>query len=264
MMRQNLNQTKGAVRFLLFLTCLVSTTVTARSATVAVPLTLDQITSQMEQAEQQRQNTLEGYTVTRKYVLQNARMQVPASMLVTVGYRKARGKTFQVMEENGAEGITKRVFQHLIQAESESSRGDNQQRGRVSTRNYQFTLLGAAVENGRKCYILELHPKAKTKYLFNGKVWVDADDFAVVKLEGRPAANVSFWVGKPLITQTWEKVGDFWMAASNRSHAESRLLGTSDLIVENSGYQLSPETIAMASSRKLCTRRGTAAGSTIN
>ncbi len=36
-------------------------------------------------------------------------------------------------------------------------------------------------------YVLNLLPKTKNKYLYRGKIWVDAKDFAVVRIEGEPA-----------------------------------------------------------------------------
>lgn len=209
----------------------------AVGGTIPSGLTVDQIANRMIQAEQQKRANLPEFCVTRKYVLRNPHMKRDAEMVVKVSYRKGEGKTFQILESNGVEGMCKRVFQHLLDAEKDASR---QTRGRFNTENYDFEFLGMDTLNGRRCYTLALHPKVKTKDVINGQAWVDADDFAVVKLEGHPAANLSFWVGKPFISQTWQKTGEYWMAAQNRSHSESRVFGPSDLIVDNTGYQFKP------------------------
>lgn len=209
----------------------------AAGGTIPSGLTVDQITYKMTKADEQKRANVPEYSVTRKYVLHNSRMKRDAEMLVKVDYRKGQGKTFQVLESSGVEGMSKRVFQHLLDAEKDAGR---QNRGRLNTQNYDFEILGNDSIDGRRCYTLALHPKAKTKDVINGKVWVDASDFAVVKLEGYPAANLSFWVGKPFISQTWHKSGDYWMAAQNRSHAESRIFGLSDLTVQNTDYEFRP------------------------
>jgi hypothetical protein len=42
-------------------------------------------------------------------------------------------------------------------------------------------------------YVLKVKPRTKDKYLYRGRVWVAAQDFAVVRLEAEPANNASFW-----------------------------------------------------------------------
>ena len=42
------------------------------------------------------------------------------------------------------------------------------------------------------CYVPRATPKRVDKYLFPGKVWIDSQDLAVVRIEGHPAANLSF------------------------------------------------------------------------
>jgi hypothetical protein len=206
-------------------------------STTGVPLTVEQITSRLHQTEDQKRTNLQEYSVTRKYVLHNPHMKQDAEMLVRVSYRKGTGKTFQVLEAKGVEGMSKRVFQNLIDGEKEGSHKENVDRSRLNERNYDFELLGTEIEGGRRCYVLALHPKSKTKYLVNGKAWIDAEDFALVKIEGHPAANLSFWAGKPYVVQTWQKCGDFWMAAENRSMAQSMLIGSTELTVRNSDYE---------------------------
>ena len=211
----------------------------------AVPLPLEVITARMAQADEQRHASLPDFVATRKYVLRNSHMKRDAEMVVRVTYSNRQGKTFQVLEASGVEGISKTVFRHLIDAEKEASKTDNRARGSIKPQNYNFELLGTDVQDGRRCYVLGIHPKTKTKYVFIGKAWVDAEDFAVAKLEGHPAANISFWVGKPLITQTWRKTGAFWMPAHNSSRSDSRILGSSELTVQNSGYQFGATSAAL-------------------
>lgn len=207
----------------------------AQAANMPTGLSIDQITTRIDQADRDKQANMPEFSVTRKYVLYNTHMKTDAEMLVKVSYRKGEGKTFEILQTSNAEGMSKRVFQHLIDAEKDPVR---EERSRLNSRNYTFDLAGMDRVGGRQCYVLELHPRWKRKELMNGRVWVDAEDFGIAKLEGNPAANLSFWVGKPHITQTWTKTGDYWMAAENHSHSESRLLGTSDLTVRNMEYEI--------------------------
>lgn len=31
-------------------------------------------------------------------------------------------------------------------------------------------------------------------YLFEGKLWIDVDDYSVVRIEGHPAKKLCFWI----------------------------------------------------------------------
>ena len=223
-----------------------------------VALTAEQIVCRATRAEDRRRELVVEYSVTRRYLLHNPRMKNDAEMLVRVDYRKRQGKVFQVLESDGAEGISRRVFDKLLAGEAEGSHKNNVDRN-LNSQNYEVRLVGQEGCQGRTCYVVELVAKTKSKYLLNGKAWIDAEDFAVVRMEGRPAASLSFWVGKPYIVQEFEKVGDFWMASRNVSRSETRLLGTSDLTIESSGYLVNgagAESVAVSQGRRVRARVG--------
>jgi hypothetical protein len=138
--------------------------------------------------------------------------------------------------------MSRKVLERVVQGEAESSRKQSQDELAVTKANYKFHVTGVEIQGGRRCYMVELTPRHKSKYLVQGKAWVDANEFALMRVEGRPSASLSFWVGKPYIVQTFEKVGPFWMAAHNRSESQSFLLGSSVLTIDYSQYQVNPDT----------------------
>ena len=75
---------------------------------------------------------------------------------------------------------------------------------------------------------------------FVGKIWVDANDYSIVRIEGRPARNPSFWVRNVHFVHTYQKVGSFWFASATHTKSEIRIFGSSELTIENSGYTLNP------------------------
>ena len=83
-----------------------------------------------------------------------------------------------------------------------------------------------------------LNPVRKDKYLIQGRAWVDMEDYGVVHIEGRPADSVPFWIGKPVITQDFEKLSGFWFASRRHSVMNGFLIGPSGLTVEYSDYQI--------------------------
>jgi hypothetical protein len=83
-------------------------------------------------------------------------------------------------------------------------------------------------------------PKTANKYLIDGKIWVDANDYSIVRIEGRPARNPSFWVRSVHFVHTYQKVGQFWFASSTHTTSEIRIFGDSELTIETSDYALNP------------------------
>jgi hypothetical protein len=86
--------------------------------------------------------------------------------------------------------------------------------------------------------VLEVEPKRIDKFLYHGRIWVDARDFAVVRLEAEPSKNPSFWTKKADIEQVYTKVSDFWLPAYNHSVTAIRLGGRADLTIEYKDYEI--------------------------
>lgn len=186
------------------------------------------------------------YTGVRHYTLRNKRFGKSAEMSVLVTYRRREGKSFKVLESRGSEDIQRRVFQKLLDAEIEASQ-TTRWNARVTPENYDFRMVGIERLDDRCCYVVHISPKAKSKYLIEGEIWVDATDYGIVRMEGRPSESISFWIGKPHIDQKFERVGEFWLASHNRSTANSRLLGASELNIEYGPYQIDGGKLNVAS-----------------
>ncbi|MBV8819424.1 MAG: hypothetical protein JO022_13785 [Acidobacteriaceae bacterium] len=204
----------------------------------AVLTDVEEISSRLVRADAEKRLNLEEYSVVRKYVLRNSRMNHDAVLTVKFNFQKGKGKWFEVVDSQGAEGMSRRVLERVIEAEVEAATPGRQENSRLTPDHYDFTLVGMESLRGRPCYVLALHPKMKSKYLLVGKAWIDAHDFAPVRVEGWSAASMSFFVGKAYIVQDFVKVGDFYMASYNQSKADSRLLGKSDLTIEYSDYEM--------------------------
>ena len=88
-------------------------------------------------------------------------------------------------------------------------------------------------------YVLNVEPKVESKFLYRGKIWVDAHDFAVTRIEAQPAKNPSFWTTKSLIHHTYQKLDNgFYLPRENKTVTSVRLGGTATLTIEYQSYQL--------------------------
>ena len=209
-------------------------------ASAAIPLSAsmpcaEEIVARMNQSERTRDRNLTAYSAVRRYALRSESGKI-AVMTVRLVYRSDSGKTFEVLSQNGSDGIFRHVLEKVLQAESDTSRAHNNEL--ISPENYNFRLLGMGQQGSHRCYVLQLLPKHKSKYLIDGKAWIDAEDFALVRMEGRTAGSVSFWIGKPYITQSFEKVGNYWLASKNDSIANAKFVGRTELTIESSDYSV--------------------------
>jgi hypothetical protein len=224
----------------------LATALLALAATFAVPVhgavppSLQQIVAALEKTEHRKQSDLQSYSSIRRYVLKNQRFNQDAEMIVRMDFDSQQGKHFQILSENGTEGFSRRLLKKVLDGEAETSRSQAKELSKVTPKNYEFRLIGSEIYAGQHCYLLEMKPKVKSKYLLDGKIWVDSGDFQLVRMEGRTAASVSFWVGKPYVIYDFQKVGDFWLAARNQALADARFIGRIQLTIEVQGYELQP------------------------
>jgi hypothetical protein len=198
--------------------------------------TTNDVVTKMLKLDAQRQAQLRGYTATRHYVAVNSQRR--AEMTVKVTCADDGVKQFSILSEDGSRWIRKFVFYKMLKEEAEASRHEIRNTTRIIPANYKFQLTGSDVVDGRPAYVLQVAPKEKNKYLIEGKIWVDAVDYSIVQIEGRPARNPSIWTRSVYFVYTYQKVGPFWFAARTHSVTDIRFFGTSELTIENSDYKV--------------------------
>jgi len=131
------------------------------------------------------------------------------------------------------------VFKRLLDSEKEAAEPDLHARTLLNRDNYNIALTGfEPSDQGGGQYVLAVYPKAKSKYLYRGKVWVDATDFAVTRIDAEPAQNPSFWTKKSEIHHEYMKVQDFWLPRRNESVSYIRLGGRATLTIEYDNYRV--------------------------
>ena len=203
--------------------------------TPVVP-TVDEIVAKMIEHDGKRQAALHGYTAYRRYVLENPNHHKQAEMLVRMTCREDGSKQFEVVHEDGWGGATKHVFPRLLEAEIEAARPDLRERSRITPENYTFEITGRDDVRGRLAYVISIEPKTSNKYLARGRIWVDADEYAIVRIEGEPAKNPSFWFKSVHFVHEYDKNGRFWFPVSDRSVTDVRILGATEMRIEYFDY----------------------------
>lgn len=196
----------------------------------------DDVVAKMMSHDNERQARLRGYTANRRYVLENQGHHKRAEMLVRVIGREDGSKQFEVVSESGWGGARKHVFPRLLQAETEAARPDLRARSRITPENYTFAMTGMENVRSRPAYVLEIEPKSSNKYLARGRIWVDADEYAVMRVEGQPAKNPSFWFKSVHFAHDYDKSGPFWFPVLDRSVTDVRIFGATEMTIEYFDY----------------------------
>lgn len=199
-----------------------------------VPLTADQILSKLASMESERNKRLPSYKVTRVYHLQIEKNDKSVTSTAEFEYRKDDGKVFRIVDEEGSEGLFRGALHKVMQAEVKAAKSEKDVE--VGPDNYTASLLGKETKDGRQCYVLAIVPKRNSKYLIKGKAWIDTQEFGLVRLEGSPTENLSFWVGKPQIVQTFENFGGHWLLMSTESAINAKIVGHLKLSIKSNNY----------------------------
>jgi hypothetical protein len=198
--------------------------------------TAEEIVTRMGSRDLQRQVSIEGYAGMRRYVLENQHMHKRAEMLVQVQGDPDGTKHFEVVSEEGWKAAHKHVLRKMLESESETSRPEMRAKTRLNAENYTFEVVGTDMVTDRTAYVLEVSPKRKEKYLFRGRIWVDSEDYALVRAEGNPAKNPSFWTKSTHFVQMYQKNGPLWFPLSTQSVTEAHIFGITDLNIEYFDY----------------------------
>lgn len=214
--------------------------------------TAEQIVFRMAALDHQRQSLIDGYAGMRRYVLDARNSKMHAEMLVHVKGDQDGTKHFQIVSEDGSKPANTHVLRKMLESESETSQPGRRATSRLNFINYEFEMIGTEILSGRQAYVLAVKPKRKDEYLFDGRIWVDAQDYALARAEGTPAKNLSFWTKSTHFVQVYQKNGPLWFPLSMKSVTEARLFGVTDVNIDYFDY--GPETATSAGVAVPCAR----------
>jgi len=200
----------------------------------------DTVVTRMLAQDVQRQMLVDGYRGMRRYVLQNDRMQKHAEMLVQVECAADGIKHFTVVNEEGWKTAQKHVLHKMLESEAEASHPQMRIKTRLSPENYEFRRVNKELLDGRVAYAIDILPRRREERLFEGRIWIDAEDFALVRAEGKPARNPSFWTKSVHFVHTYRKSGPFWFPTSTDSVTEVRIFGSTSLTINYFDYTPNP------------------------
>lgn len=206
---------------------------------VSAPLNADEVMRRVVEMNKQRANALETYSSVRRYHVEcHCLSHKKADMVVRAEYEAPNKKVFTIVSESGSGTVRSRVFKKLLEAEQESMREENQQRSAITPDNYMFHLTDYQKIDENEFYVLQARPLTTNKFLFRGRIWIDANDFAISRVEGEPAVNPSWWTVRTDFKRNYQKIGNFWLPESNESETKLRILGSAVLTIKYGEYHI--------------------------
>ena len=206
----------------------------------AGPLRSEVVASQIF-ADLARQNAIRSaslieYSTTRTYEVKDAKGKVHAREVGVMQYHAPDKKTFAVKSEDGSGLVRRLALNPLIASEIEASSGKQHRDSSISPANYDLLPIGEQQVGPYYCYVAEAVPKRRDKYLFEGKIWIDEQDHAIVRIEGHPAKRPSFWIERADFIREYQKIDGFWFPKKDQTLVHVKLYGTKILTIDHDDY----------------------------
>jgi hypothetical protein len=202
---------------------------------------VEEIVAKMVAQSQWQDQALREYETLRRFHASNLRFSVDSRLVVLTTFHQPDTHESKVIEQEGSKFIRERVFDKILEAEKETKSKKVKAQIDILPENYDFKLLGMDDVQGRKCYHLTISPKRKSKYLLNGSIWVDAENYGIARIQGSPSKRPSLWALKTEVDRRYKPIGDFWLTDRIDSISDLLMAGHSTLSIEYSYENVQPE-----------------------
>jgi hypothetical protein len=153
-------------------------------------------------------------------------------------YRAPDKKTFVATAESGSRLVRRMALNPLIASEIDAASGKQHHDSAITAANYTFELLGEQQVGPYHCFVVRAMPKRSDKYLFEGKVWIDTHDYAVVRIAGHPAKKLSFWIERADFVREYQKIDGFWLSTKDEAFVKVRMYGQKVLTIDHHNYSV--------------------------
>jgi len=193
----------------------------------------------IDKAQENREQKLAGYAAVEHYTVRNSHFEEAAEAMANVRYKKEVGKRYQVLWRKGPGILQRRVINRILREDAILSRPSERPQTLFTSANYFMKVQGTQILNGKLCYIVNIHPHMHNFSLIEGTAWVEIESFSLVRIEGRPAASPSFWIGRPLIEREYTVLDGLSFPQHSRAISKGFFAGKSELDIDYSKYVVS-------------------------
>lgn len=219
------------------LLCLTAAVAPASAQTGSTIPNVETIIARMAQAQAENRARLRPYSVTRDYKLfGKERHETKSQVIADVSFVPPDFKKYAIQHASGT-GLGEKIVRRMLESEAEVAKDYSSTD--ISPDNYDFHFIGEEDVSGQRCYVLELLPRRKDKYLLRGNIWVDASTHLLRRTEGEPAKTLSWWVRDVHIALLYGDVGGMWLQTASEATANVRILGQYTMVASDKKYKIS-------------------------
>jgi hypothetical protein len=169
-------------------------------------------------------DTQRSYRAVRRLEAQNGGRK--GWIEATTEYSPATGFRYEITAEGGSGYIRSKVLKAILDGEREVIARGETARSSLDPSNYRFQANG--IDSDGLANVL-LSPRRKERVLVSGMMALNADDGALVRLQGRLAKSPSFWVKNVDIVRSYERIDGHVVPVALQTTAQVRLLGEATL-----------------------------------
>ncbi len=201
--------------------------------------TAGEIVTRMLVRNSERQAALEHYASERTYRVEykGTGGKHSGEIVVHAEYRAPDQKRFVVISQSGSKFICEKVLRRLLEGEQEAMQKMNRMQTTLSPENYDVELVGEELIDGARAWVLKVQPKVVNKFTYRGRVWVNMQDYAVMRVVGEPAKNPSWWMSRTSFESRYARQGEFWLPTRNVSTSHVRIGGEATLTIDYGAYE---------------------------
>lgn len=196
---------------------------------------------QVDEAVRMRVNRIAGYTATEHYAVFRGKDETHpvAEMTVKTTYRRETGKSYQILSQGGSALVRRLGLDPLLEREKEINLPANVSHAWITSANYNMRLQpGIRTLDGRACLEFAIAPRQKAPNLLVGKIWVDAKDYTIVRLEGVASKSPSVFAGETHMVREYADIDGFSMATHARAESTTFLYGRTVVTIDYTGYHI--------------------------
>ncbi len=149
--------------------------------------------------------------------------------------------TYEALRFEGDKRIKNDVIARYLTAESEVQNGQVASLA-VTPANYKFKFQGLIERDGRKVYAFRVSPRKKRVGLYQGDLWVDAENHLPVRESGRLVKNPSVFVSRVEFVRDYQTVEGVALPKRLLTSVKTRLVGKATLSIDFRAVSLSAGT----------------------
>jgi hypothetical protein len=157
---------------------------------------------------------------------------------------------FKAVHYSGDGFVKNNIITRLLQTEVDHVQKDDPTQTAITADNYKFTYRGLSRINDRTVHVYQVKPHKKRPGLFKGRVYLDAHNGSLVRVEGSVVKSPSFFVKHIDFWQDYTEVQSFTLPSHIHSVAKARIVGRTIVDIVHRDYQTVPSFTARASTVK--------------